>query len=653
MFDEAVCNFSTSSSSLYIYIPPSVPTWFRIPDCVAAWSQLLLLTCNNCQMPKFSMLPSTLTSLGLSAPRGSWTVSEAGTDPSSSNPDYFDWSWLNQFPNLEHVTISTSSLVGTLPNHLSHSKLSYFVLGELPSLNGTISPNFFIQYPQMITIAISGTQLTGTIPYYGLSSLTSMAIVDSKLTHWPALVSNASAGFGPPSQLVNIDLSNNNLVEVPSDWSPLSTLSTLRLLNNPNLSGPLPAVFGVNSSTMTLQASNCSFSGPLPEMPAAWNGYQARFEVENNLLSGTIPSSWTNQTFSGLALTGNSGLNGSLATLDESGSKIVSQFISGADFLSLGGTGFTGPMFNITSMMLLSSLSFPSSNLDFCSVARHAPSNQSVLFPSRYGSLADCDLTSSNASECAWAYPSTCTTSSRISPVASNPMSPPPSPTTAPETPSAPMASPAIPASPSPTTATQPIAPSSCSGDSPGPSFTCSGGKWISPGSVTITTISVPASTTVIVNGNLTTQSIVITSTSSTINVTGCITSQDGSIPTVTLTLTQSDLETIVKNGGSLKSLLLQQSSGCASLSTESLVVDTSAIKSCKTIKTDKIGGAGGLSVTFTVNTSKCNVWWIVLVSVICVVAIIAVVVIAVVYVVLQKQKLREGHMTLEKASKG
>lgn len=171
--------------------------------------------------------------------------------------------------------------------------------------------------------------------------------------------------------------------------------------------------------------------------------------------------------------------------------------------------------------------------------------------------------------------------------------------------------------------------PSTCPQSSPGPTFNCTDGKWVSEESVAQDAITVPSSATIFVVGNLTTSSIVINSVSSLINVTGCVATLDGSTPTITLKLSQSDLDAIVKNKGTRTSLLILQSPSCASISTSTLTVDSSSIKSCKKVKTGKVEGtSSSLYVTLSINNSKCNVWWIVLVSVLSALIVIPVLIV-------------------------
>lgn len=622
--NDTVANYFCSydnSSVTSITMVPTGSKWFNFPSCISYWTGLSNVFCTNCRVLNFGNLPSSVRSLLLqSVIGGTWSQADAGTS-SGPDADYFDWSWLSNLPLLTSMSMSYSSLNGTLPNHLNHSllqSLSLQLTGTGNPLIGTISPSWFLQYPDMTSMVLSNNKISGTFPNYALQKLTGVQFDNNEISHFPPLIINATSSA--PTLLTTMSFSNNKLVQIPSesDFQAMTALSYIYLHSNPDLSGTFPNLWNRSGSTLLLdiQANNCSFSGALPEMPESLIATYAAATIQqlsfnSNRFTGTIPASWSSLNFRYLFLQDNPGLGGALATIDDDGN-ILSQFVHSVVFLAISGSGFTGPMFNISTLTALQTLTVQTPNVDFCIQTRLNNASQPSAFPS---SLGNCDLSTTNASVCDSMYPPICVTTEWIPPMT-------------------PVSSPVTP----------PTASTNCPLPSPGDKFLCKDGIWVSSGSVTEQTITIAPSSTVIVNGNLTTSSVVIASTSSTINVTGCISTESGSAPAVTVTLTQSDLEKIIKNGGSLTSTLIQQSSGCnLSLATSSLSVDTSSIKSCKTVKTDKIGTSSGLTATFTVvSTSKCNTWWIILVSVVCGAVLIALVAILVVCNVLKKNRHRK-----------
>ena len=605
--------------------------WFRLPSCVSLWPTLARITITSCQMPNFTALPPSLTFISVTNAYGSWSKFDAGvslvSDPTS---DYFDWTWLSRLPALLYLTFD-GPLSGTLPNDLSHAKLIQLgVQATLPTsrvLVGSISPNWFRQYPAMISLTLVSQNLTGTIPYWGYEKVLEINLSQNKFTHWPPLIVNTTSGFGPPSSLRTLSLSNNNLVQIPMETDFQSMpLSYFDLTSNPNLSAPFPNVFiGPAHRTYPLKivyASNCRFYGPLPEIPASQlSSYEANsqlaFRFGDNDFNGTIPSSWSQLKMNSLQLNGNPRLTGAVATIDENG-MVVSQLVKDVTVLSLQGTNLNGPMFNISAMPSLAVLIMGSPGIDFCSASRFGFSYATTP------GLSMCSLVG-NATMCGASYPSACSLWA----------SPPQNEAQEPESQIS---------NPKPDS----MPDLGCPLPSPGSTFVCTNGVWVSIGPVTETIISLPPASITIVNGNLSTNSIVFASTSSTINVTGCITTLDGKTPRIVVILTQADLEEIVKLGGIFENELIRQGEGCHAISASAVEIDSSGIKSCKTVKTDKIGSPSGLAITFRVNTSKCNVWWIVLVSVLCVVAIVVVVVVIVVFKVLDAKKLEKERHRLE-----
>lgn len=186
-----------------------------------------------------------------------------------------------------------------------------------------------------------------------------------------------------------------------------------------------------------------------------------------------------------------------------------------------------------------------------------------------------------------------------------------------------------------------PIAPSSplpptCRGTPPSADFTCINGVWTSTGTVSTPTLTI--STSVVIQGNLTSTSVVIQGYSTNITLYGCA----NNLTTVTVQLTQEEVK-------ELKTKLIHQlisinssDPACRSLDQVALNTQVDDQKSCKKIKVDKIATAGSLSGIFTPDSSGCNVWWIVLVSVIAGVIIVGGVVAGVIAFLWHQRKFGE-----------
>ena len=612
-FTERICNASSDVSVLYVTVSSSAQKWFRLPECVQNMTSLGAVDCQRCQLPNFSLLPKSIQALRCDDCVGTWSQFDSGNlfEGNEAYGDFFDWLWLLNLPDLVVLSLESMStgigINGTFPNNMSHSKLSTLSLRS-NQLVGTVSPDLFFNFPALTQLYLRNNMLSGTLPNYGLEGIRYLDVGNNRFTHWPPFIVNANPGYGPARNFFSIVADSNYLVEIPSDsdFQAMNSLGTINLSDNP-LGVPFPKFLSEtearhpNELLVLISAQGSGFTGSLPEIPeiqlAAYNttAKSIFFLLSDNHFTGSIPTSWAGITFYTLNIQGNNGLNGTLATVDANGI-VVSQFVKDAVILSLGPSDFTGPMFNVSTMSRLTSLTLNAHDLDMCASTVGHDDEKQVLFPQP--SLSTCILTNTSANLCAWAFKANC----QVDPTEPN------------------------------LSDEQPFIAPTCPPPSPGPSFTCIESQWVSTGPVTQPTIVLPPHSTTIVKGDLNASSIVINSASSSINVSGCVSSPDGTSPRVTVTLTQEDLAKILKNGGSLTSPLIQQSPSCGSLATSDLVIDTKSIDSCRTIKVDKVASSSGLSAVFTLNSSKCNVWWIVLISVLFFVALVSVIVVIVVF---------------------
>jgi predicted outer membrane repeat protein len=165
----------------------------------------------------------------------------------------------------------------------------------------------------------------------------------------------------------------------------------------------------------------------------------------------------------------------------------------------------------------------------------------------------------------------------------------------------------------SPPVAVPPSTPCTTSAPSSG-DWTCSNGQWVSTGSVSSGSVTIP-STSVVVKGNLTISGqITFTGLDSSISVEGGCAYVDGSVQ---VELTPSELEQISKESGSSRSVVLvSQSSNCTT--NLALAVSSSkSSKSCRKVTSSaqeqNDGTRSSLVVIFKVDSSSCNTRWIIL----------------------------------------
>jgi len=200
-------------------------------------------------------------------------------------------SWGNY---VEVIDLSSNKLTGTLPNEtsqflrlMSFKASNNLLAGELPPVIGT--------YPEINIIDLSLNQLYGTLPP---SLFTSLRLTDLNLSgnsftgHIPLPNSATSLSSHDPllptqnMSMVSLDLSNNSLSgPLPQE---IGTMNGLRLLNigRNNISGQIPKEIGLLHRLLYIDLSDNHFEGSIPDkFPDGLLG----FNVSYNGLSGMVP----------------------------------------------------------------------------------------------------------------------------------------------------------------------------------------------------------------------------------------------------------------------------------------------------------------------------------------------------------------------------
>ena len=546
----------------------------------------------------------------------------------------------------------TNALAGTLPLFFPNvgSNVTQFLMtasynhleGDFPSdyLSGPSFSSSLVSF----TLSLYRNSLTGGIP----ASLLDFANIKVSPKIWDinlaqneldgtiapglfapmnwSLTTSAAFRFGDnalsgdiPDTLFNMNPSPN-LVSVILDLSRL-----------PNLVGTVPASFWLSlvtnqilsptpvMRTVVLIFIGTPVSGALdfPDLSLSQQALSLNLLASNSNFSsisfaGTVPS-----TLSVLDLSNNTFLEGTLPTkLFDSSSTLT--------FFAAGYTKLSGEMPNMASFTsTIRTLSLRSTAIDFCSGSRAAWTT----------TLETCDLTNTTAAGCSALYPE-CQTAETVpgaSPIESpHSSSPPPVPVSVPQ---------------------PPIAVPCSASTRPSASFACIDGIWTSNTSVTTPTFTVPAgSTQTVIQGNLTTSEVIIQGFGSTILVTGCV----SNLTTITVQLTTVEVETIGSVGKTQPLLIYNASdASCTSGFSNVGVATTVTGKTCKKVDVSKVTSTNTMSALFTVNNSKCNTWWIILVSVLCGVVVVGVVVTIVVIVVIKKAHLKSHQDRLQKAQVG
>lgn len=155
--------------------------------------------------------------------------------------------------------------------------------------------------------------------------------------------------------------------------------------------------------------------------------------------------------------------------------------------------------------------------------------------------------------------------------------------------------------------------------------FTCIDGKWTSNTSITQPTVEIPPQTSIVIVGNLTTSQLVLTGLQASVVVKGCI--SEG-LKFVYVELTEEDIKRLEKEKDKKFTTLLlsivdspdnstEQCASSINLADVELKIKTKE-SGCKKVKSQRqqSNEKKTLSALFTLDTSKCNLWWIILVSV-------------------------------------
>ena len=411
-----------------------------------------------------------------------------------------------------------------------------------------------------LTISASSLLISGTIPSTWLSQYSFPALTHFSLTMNTCQLSGKLHSGLIPASLPSISffaiVMSNNLLNAPIDPSLLSTVLSLP----------------ISTSQFTFTASSSGINGTLtlPTPPTnSTTSPRIRLYLDSNSISSLNVEAYAVKYLTYLDVSYNSALQGSLNNLFSSSTSILTN-------LDVRNTSLTGtmPYMALMNTTALTTLSMDGVAIDFCSGSNRTLWNATSV-------LRSCSLLRTSANDCSSLYPSSCAISAPVAPVAS-----------------------VVPT---------PIAPTCSNATKPGDQFYCVNGVWTSNTTVTTPVLTIPSGASqTIVSGDVESSSIVFAGLGSTLTINGCA----SNLTSVSLTLTSDDLK---GNSKIVQQLIVLASSDCTDdvLSTVTLVTQVSG-STCRKVKASKSVSNGQLSGIFTIDSSPCNRWWIILVSVIC-----------------------------------
>lgn len=527
------------------------------------------------------------------------------------------------------LDFGANNLVGSIPNGLFNNltacrSFSFYLNDNY--LTGTLSSHLLdnvIHNAIGLSVDLSGNKFTGTIPADLITgTLSSNLTVDSLFLK---LNNNLFEGPIPENLLYKIssnkrDAYNSHTMQEGGQTTldarddhdallsedagepialilkPMGQFSIQ--LDKNHLNGSIPPTLlkyiippqGASQCSLSLANNNLTGSIP-PEFftSVIWPSVSLFLELENNDLSGPLPSFCLPYTMPISLNCGQNDITGTIPDTYGSCSNIVSLMINqipgltgtipeslvnnpNLTMLMAYGTSLQGTLPVIPSSIRV--LYLWNSTFDFCSP------NANSSFATYTGF---CDLSYSEACNCLDMYEgctATCTENAVCTP-----------------------------------------------GTQPSPDFRCLDGQWVAA-SITVEKLEVPnGAGTVIVKGNLTTTTINLRDLESSVAVTGCV----SNLTTIDVGLNSTDVAKL-STSKKLQTLVAQAGSdgyGAGCMSLEPVALTTKATtNSCKKVKSEKQTSNSGttLSTYWSLNTNSCNTWWIILASVLCGVAIIVVV---------------------------
>lgn len=160
----------------------------------------------------------------------------------------------------------------------------------------------------------------------------------------------------------------------------------------------------------------------------------------------------------------------------------------------------------------------------------------------------------------------------------------------------------------------------------PSPAFVCINGIWTFFGDVGSGTLIIPGSgSTTVIQGNLGSSGVVLQGSNTSIVIYGCA----NNLTSITVSLTQEEIRSLGSQSNRTLIILAGNVSSCAPLN--NITINTQvAGGGCRRFKsTSTTASQGNLSALFTTDSSRCNRWWIILVSVVCGVVVLAAVIFA------------------------
>ncbi|KAG5569223.1 hypothetical protein H5410_058989 [Solanum commersonii] len=214
---------------------------------------------------------------------------------------------LQNFTNLEVVSLYGVNISSSIPVNISSSSLRYVDLGHT-NLRGVITESFFLQ-PELKNLKLGGNDLLkGVLPkihpsntlleldisYTGISgelpdSIGTLSSLNRLNMYGCQLSGRVPDSIGNLTQIRFLDFSKNHFTgHIPSTISKLKQLTFLGLSSN-SFSDEIPNIFSNLQELRSLYLRNNSFIGSFPSTIVSLTHLQD-LELSSNSLSGQLPN---------------------------------------------------------------------------------------------------------------------------------------------------------------------------------------------------------------------------------------------------------------------------------------------------------------------------------------------------------------------------
>jgi Leucine-rich repeat (LRR) protein len=278
---EWICKLESHATTISI----ALNNITSLPECFnkTTYPDLSSLVIQN---SKLTSWPSQLNSFfqGLATLEVSDLTMVQFDDSVSAIPD---WDQMRQSTTLKSVKLRRLGLIGSFPSSLKSTPLLSYLDLSYNKLAGPLPNDMLTINNRMTDFIIEGNQISGSFPTAISSTLTQFKARFNLIEFIPDQTEPTAW-----SNLITLDLSNNNLSRVPSPehWATLSTgkLQNFLLANNPDLQGSFPSFLTSSvyfPAIQTVNVSNCQFHGSSPVINSST---LATLDISNNSFNGTI-----------------------------------------------------------------------------------------------------------------------------------------------------------------------------------------------------------------------------------------------------------------------------------------------------------------------------------------------------------------------------